>query len=223
MIKEKGRLFGKPFRPQKVEVLTPEATKYRAEQGMDARAEYKKLRKRAEERLRAFKRAGETSIEIYRDYVNRFPRLSEIGESKKELYYALSEVTRFLNYKQSTVGGYRAAVEKAYSTFEQHYINPPDIGSLSPEDKAGLLPSMDWRLFGELMRAIKIRGNSAAYYRGWQKAYREVLSKASRAGLSQQDLLQAVKQGDIRIGAKGGLYDVGKQRYIAGQWSKMGK
>ena len=216
------------FQRKAVEIYTPERAAYEMRQGRDIRAEYNTLRKRAQERLRELKSAGRENLEVYRDYVNRFPTLTEIGkgqyQDKQLLADAYAEVTRFLNMRQSTVGGYRASVEQAAATFEKHYGDE--------------LPHMDYELVGEMMRAIKDSERGKAYYHNWKKTYRGVLGNAEkyflsdkeaktldakdRSELAQSRLLEAVKSGDISIGPKGGLVDESTGRHIAGKWAGMG-
>ena len=200
------------FQRKAVEIYTPERAAYEMRQGRDIRAEYATLRHRAQERLRELKTSGRENLEVYRDYKNRFPTLTEIGKGKYQdkqlLADAYAEVTRFLNMRQSTVGGYKESAEQAASTFEKHYGDE--------------LPYMDHELFGEMMRAIKDSERGKAYYRNWKKTYRALLSNADRAGLSQDDLLDAIKSGEISIGPKGGLVDESTGRHIAGKWAGMG-
>lgn len=195
------------FKRKAVEVYTPERALYEMRSGVDIMAQYQVLRKRAEQRLRDLAAGGGQNLDVYRDYVNRFPRKSEIGKDARFLADAMAEVTRFLNLRESTIGGYREAVSEAEQTFQEHYGDE--------------LPSMDWNLFGEMMRAIKSHANATAYYRNWKKTYRELLSRADRAGLSQEELTEAIQNGEIRLGPKGGLLSGADQRYITRQWSRM--
>lgn len=200
------------FEPKRVDVLIPEQVRFFAQQGRDIRAEYSVLRHRAEQRLRDLTAGGFGNLDVVRNYRNRFPTLTEIGAKGKEdmglLSDAYAEVTRFLNLKTSTRGGYRESVREAETTFRRHYGDE--------------LPDMPMGLFGEMMRAIKGDGVSKAYYGQWKKTYRAVLSNADRAGLSPDDLLSAVQNGEIRIGPKGGLYDESTGARIAGKWAGMG-
>ena len=200
------------FERKQVDVLTPEQAALKMREGFDLRSEYMILRKRAEQRLRDLKSAGFGSSQIYRENKNLFPTAKEIGTGQKMnkglLYDAYAEVTRFLAAKRSTAGGIRAELSQAAETFRGHYGDE--------------LPDMPQELFGELMRAIKGHAQGKAYYRGWQKAYRQVLSNADRAGLSPDNLLDAVKNGEIQIGPKGGLWDVAEGRRISGKWAGMG-
>lgn len=201
------------FERKQVDVYTPELASWKASQpGFDVRREYAILRKRAEQRLRDLKAAGYSSSDIYRDWKNRFPTLKEIGSGagmdRQLLYDALSEVTRFLAMKRTTVGGYREVERKAEETFRRHYGDE--------------LPAMSQGLFGELMQSIKTGAVSEAYYRGWKGAYRKVLSNAGRAGLSEKQLVGLIKSGDIRLGPKGGLWNAQTGRRISGKWKSMG-
>lgn len=212
MAKNVDRLREYQYRPKTVDVLTPEQAAYLAKQGVDIRAEYAVLRKRANQRLRDLAAAGFGKSDVYRDWVNRLPTLIEIGSGTgmdtSLLYDAIAEATRFLAMKRSTVGGYNEYLERTAHTFARHYGKE--------------LPEMEPELFGELMRSIKAHASAESYYRGWQTAYRKVLSNAKRAGLTQDQLIEAVQNGEISIGAKGGLKDDATGRYITRQWEGMG-
>ena len=201
---------GRDFQPKAVEVYTPEKAAYMHSQGADIRGEYAVLRHRAEQRLRDLKAGGGENLDVYRDYVHRFPSLREIGKGsgmdKQLLYDAMAEVTRFLNMRQSTIGGYHASIREAHDTFREHYVD------------TGELPDIDPKVFGELMRAIKSHANAAAYYKGWKKAYRELVNKSEAAGIDPDALVDALNNGDVVIGPKGGLYDPEAQRYISAKW-----
>lgn len=194
------------FQRKIVDVLIPEQVEHRIMQGFDVKAEYRILRKRAEQRIRDLESAGFKNLDTVRNYKNRFPRVKEIYD-KSMLADAYAEVTRFLNLRQSTVGGYREAMAQAESTFREHYGDE--------------LPDMPQALFGEMMRAIKESANAKAYYKGWKATYRQVLSNADRAGLSPEDLADAIKNGEINLGPKGGLYDASTGAKIRGRWAGM--
>lgn len=205
------------FIRKEVPVYTPEMLAFQVfSEGRkleDVRSEYATLAKRARQRLADMeRRGGGVQYEALRNYKNRFPFMKEIGSGgqidKNLLFDALAEVTRFLNLKGSTIGGIHETETALQTTFQKHYGDE--------------LPEMDAALFGELMRSIKTSAQKEAYYEGWKKAYRGVLSRADKAGLSQKDLLKAVHGGQITIGPKGGLWDVQRQDYIRGKWSALG-
>lgn len=205
------------FKRKEVPIYTPEMLAFQVSaEGRnlaDVRREYATLAKRARQRLTDIeRRGGGAEYEIMRNYKNRFPMMAEIGSGKgidkNLLFDALAEVTRFLNMKGSTIGGIRATEAQAQATFQRHY--------------GGEVPFMPQSLFGELMRSIKTEAGGKSYYRGWKKAYRAVLSNAEKAKLTPNQLLSAVKQGQIQIGPKGGLYDVQRQRAIRGTWNALG-
>lgn len=204
--------MGNKFQRKNVVVLIPEQVQFFYNQGRDIRGEYRVLRKIAEQRLRDMTSAGYGGLDVVRNYKNRFPTLNEIGTKGKEdvglLSDAYAEVTRFLNLRTTTVGGYRSAEKQARETFSRHYGDE--------------LPEMPHGLFGEMMRAIKGAGDGKAYYGQWKKTYRALLSNADKSGLSLDDLEEAVKNGEISIGPKGGLYDESTGARIRGMWHGMG-
>ena len=181
------------YKPEKVEVLTPEKARYLAEaEGRNIMQEYTRLRKVAQERLRKLEKAGLSDTAVYSENVHRFPGKKEIGSDMRMLYDAIADVTQFLAAKKSTVGGYRAGAESAIEKFTR------------PDGSEGLT-GMDWRTFGKMMGAIKSHARSSAYYRGWKNAYRSALSAAKKRGMSAEQLNAAVAAGTIQIGVRGGL------------------
>ena len=174
---------------------------------------YERYAKVARERIRKLEVKGSGGLEIVRDYKNRFPYMKELGRGttldKTLLYDALSEVSHFLNLKQSTLGGYHAQIAAAEETFSRHYGDE--------------LPPMSRELFGELMRSIKSRANAEAYYRGWKKAYRALASAVQRKGLSEKDLVNAIKNDVVTIGPKGGIWGERVGAKLRKNWNSMGE
>ena len=202
------------FKRKPVDVLTPEEVLAQMkETPEEVREEYKKLRHRAEQRLRDLKAAGMTGSRIYQDWVNRFPRLTEIGpkgsEDKQLLADAMAEVTRFLHAKLSTPGGQRAAVAAIREQMEEE-----DYDEAVPQ-------TLPWDVFGELMRGIKTSARAEQFYGKWQRSYRNVIARAERAGLSMEKLSEALQLKQIRIGPGGGLWDVQRGKRIQGKWAAM--
>lgn len=77
--------------------------KYHIDQS-DAKKEYQRLRKIANERLRKLAKAGYTDTRVYKDYIGFFTPYSKI-RSTRMLAIQLSNVRHFLDLKTSTVGG----------------------------------------------------------------------------------------------------------------------
>lgn len=201
------RGHGYGFKAETFEMMTPEAARYLAEaEEFDAVKEYRRMRKIAQERLRKLRKAGAGNLEIYTDNVNRFPSFKEIGSDKRMLYDALSEVSRFLSSKRSTVGGVSEYFRQSQATFERHY------GEEFGEDL------LDWRTFGALMDAMTKSAASIANYTLWKRSYRAVQRNAKRAGLSPGELGRLVAEKKITIGPGGGLYDAGTQKRIRKGW-----
>lgn len=202
------------FRVKPVEILTPEAARYQDIQGQDIRGLYRTYRKRAEQRLRDMDAAGMAHLEVYTDYKNRFPTLKEIGSGqsadRQMLYDAMAEVTRFLNMRDTTPGGYHERLSQASETFQRHY----------GAEFQGL--TLSQAALGGLMEAIRGSARGRAYYRGWKNAYRKVLSTATKAGFTGGKLEEALKSGAVKIGAGGGMIDTASNKYIRGKWNKMG-
>ena len=197
------------FTPKSYDVLTPEEARYYADQGRNIRKEYQEMRRTAEKRLKALENAGLADTSVYKENVNRFPRLTEIGTDSRLLYDAVAEVTHFLARKKSTVYGYREYEEKSMDKFLTHY-------------KAEGLTQLSWKAFGTMMESIKGTAKTSAYYRRWKTAYRAALSRAEKLGLTMEQLNENVSRGLIKIGASGGLLDE-KGRAIRKGWAGLGK
>lgn len=205
------------FERREYQVYTPEMARYLVEaEGFDVRREYTRMRKVAQDRLYKLVKHGFTTFDIVASNVNRFPRLVEIGNDKQMLYDALSEVSRFLNLQQSTVGGMHEKERKWREKFEQHYTG----SGLKPDEQ---MPNVDYRLFGEMMCAIKSHAMSKIYYNCWKQTYRKIVASAEKHGWTPAELADMVRNEQITIGPRGGLYDAETQRRITRTWDRMGK
>lgn len=207
----------KDFEFKRIEytVYTPEMARYLAEaEGFDVRREYMRMRKVAQDRLYKLKKRGFASFDIVASNVNRFPRIVEIGNDKQMLYDALAEVSRFLNLKQSTVGGMNETERKWRETFEKHHTGK----GLKPEEQ---MPDVDYHLFGEMMRSIKAHAMTKIYYNRWKQTYRKIVASAEKHGWSPAELAEMIQNEQITVGPKGGLYDAETQRRITRTWNRM--
>ena len=174
------------------------------------REEYSAMRDIAQKRLGRLKAAGLEGTQLYRDWVNRFPMLREIGKTDtRYLAESLVEVSRFLAMKTSTLSGMKSAVASSRETFEKHY--GPEFGKMSAKE---------YQLFRETMASIKSSG--AAYYRQWKKSFRKVLDKTRSGKVDINNLLDKIKNKDAVIGPKGGIYDARTKKSIEKTWSEMG-
>lgn len=207
--KQAERIAKYRFQPKSYEVLTPEEVRYYSDQGRNIRKEYQAMRRTAEKRLKALEKDGLADTSIYKENVNRFPRLTEIGKDSGLLYDAVAEVSHFLAMKKSTVYGYREWEEKSMEKF---------MGNYGSEG----FTQLSWKAFGSLMEHIKGTAQTAAYYRRWKTAYRAAVSRAEKLGLSVEELNEKVSRGQIKIGAAGGLLDA-KGRSIRAGWAGLGK
>lgn len=205
------------FERREYQVYTPEMARYLAEaEGFDVRQEYKRMRNVAQDRLYKLAKKGFATYDIVASNVNRFPGLVEVGNDQQMLYDALAEVSRFLNLKQSTVGGMHETERAWKEKFESHY-DRPDL------EEFERVHNVNPALFGEVMRAIKSHANGKMYYSRWKETYRKVVASANKKGITEDDLLQLVRNEKISIGPKGGLYDAATQRRITNTWDRMGK
>lgn len=81
------------------------------------RAEYKKLYRVAQKRLRSFEKAGRTYTEAYKYNINRIKPLTKLSE--RELSTALYDVKQFLTAKTGSVSGQKAYEKEAIQSFHE--------------------------------------------------------------------------------------------------------
>lgn len=84
----------------------------------EARAEYARLRKVANARLKRMEKAGYTSSRAYRFYGDGFESLR--GADITTVRERLADVAHFIGLKTSSITGQRAAVKKGVSTMQSH-------------------------------------------------------------------------------------------------------
>ena len=90
------------------------------------RKEYTRLRDISQKRLKRLAAAGYSEDQIYKQNVNKFKELKDI-KSQGELAQRLSDLSRFISYKGSTVAGQKAIMKKSLSTLHEHgydFVNP---------------------------------------------------------------------------------------------------
>lgn len=92
--------------------------KYHIDQS-EAKKEYQRLRKIANERLRKLAKAGYTDTQIYRDYIGLFTPYSKL-KSTRSLAIQLSNVRHFLDLQTSTVGGMHKLENKVLKTLHEN-------------------------------------------------------------------------------------------------------
>ena len=178
----------------------------------DMRREYSAMRDIAQKRLALLKSEGYDATQLYRDWVNRFPMLKEIGKTDtRYLAESVVDVTRFLAMKTSTVTGQREQFAKSLDKWSTHYSR--DFGGTSP---------VEHQLFREMMRSIKDHAHADAYYRNWKSSFRKVLSKARSGKIDLEKLMEKLKRQDVTVGPKGGIYDARTKKSIEKTWSEMG-
>lgn len=95
----------------------PEALKVR--DSAELRAEYARLRDIAQKRLSRLAKSEFASGAIYQNNKNKFPKLSEI-KTDAELRLKLSELSRFVEAKTSSVSGLRAKRKKQLETLKEN-------------------------------------------------------------------------------------------------------
>ena len=103
-------------------LATPEGEKI-------VRKEYTRLRDISQKRLKRLKAAGYESTQQYKRNVLHYPKLKDI-KSKTELAYRLSDLSRFIEAKTSTVSGIKETQKKAIETMHEHgydFINSSNI------------------------------------------------------------------------------------------------
>lgn len=96
----------------------------------EIRKEYSRLRDVAQKRLHRFEAAGATTYQAYQDNKNAFPTLAKLG-SDEDVIFALSDVSRFLRSKQSSLSGIKEIRNKALSTMREQGIDFVDEGNFA--------------------------------------------------------------------------------------------
>ena len=85
----------------------------------DVRKEYTRLRDIAQKRLKRMAAAGYGNTQMFKMNINKFPKLKDIG-SPEELAQRLSELSRFVMAKESTISGMKSANQKRLDTLLEH-------------------------------------------------------------------------------------------------------
>lgn len=173
----------------------------------DLRREYSALRDIAQKRVGRLK-SEFSGTQLYRDYVNRFPLLREIGKTdQKNLAEALADVSRFLQMPESTITGYR----KKYSS-----VGPDGgltIGGMSPSE---------YQKFREYMKDVRNTKGLKGSYNTFRRGFRSVLNKARSGKVDLDKVMDDFKANRITIGPRGGIYDANTQQRISDRWTQMG-
>ena len=86
------------------------------------RKEYTRLRDIAQKRLKRLAQAGYEETEAYKRNINHYPKLSEI-KTDYELMGRLSDLSRFITAKGSTVSGRKEIEQKTLETLHSHGYN----------------------------------------------------------------------------------------------------
>ena len=95
----------------------------------EVRKEYTRLRDISQKRLKRLAKAGYTDTEVYRRNVKHYLKLKDI-KSKSELAQRLSDLSRFVASKQSTVSGIKEKERKALESLSEHgygFVNESNI------------------------------------------------------------------------------------------------
>lgn len=88
----------------------------------DIRKEYTRLRDIAQKRLKRMGKSMFKDTQTYLKNVNHYPKLKDI-KSESELASRLSDLSRFITSKTSTLSGMEAQMNKALETLHEHDYN----------------------------------------------------------------------------------------------------
>lgn len=108
------------------------------------RKEYTRLRDIAQKRLKRMEKAGFASYNVYRINIKHYPKLADIG-SPEELAQRLSDLSRFIMAKESTVSAIKDVNRKKLRTLHEHGYdfvtvdNLQDFGEFMEEYRAQML------------------------------------------------------------------------------------
>lgn len=154
----------------------------------------RKLAKRANERLRQFEKHGMTEAHVYQRatlYRHRFQAGCK-SMTDKAIAAELRRVVEFLNYKTSTVAGYRRYVNEAKQALRKHGVSEDTLSSREFYD---ILSSSSFRkLHGvseEIVQFIDIAHDEGSSWVDIQEAiddYRKGKTKTLRALYKSQGL-----------------------------------
>lgn len=110
----------------------------------DIRKEYTRLRDIAQKRLKRLKAAGYANTDVYKKNYKHYPLLKDV-KSENELAQRLSDLSRFIVAKRSTVSGFKSIKEKSLKTLHEHGYtfvtkeNYEDFGQFMEEYRNQLL------------------------------------------------------------------------------------
>lgn len=113
------------------EYYTPSALLNTIREGneQEVRSEYSKLRAIAMKRLSRLEAAGMDDTQSYLRNINHYPKLKDI-KTKQELAGRLSDLSRFIKAKQSTVSGQKEIRKKTVETLNSHgydFVNMDNV------------------------------------------------------------------------------------------------
>ena len=112
---------------------TPSEIKAKLEAGGDlkreVRKEYTRLRDIAQKRIKRLAKAGYTDTEVYQRNYKHYPKLKSI-KSDSELAQRLSDLSRFVASKSSTVKGLKEREKKVLETVHKHKYKWVDESSI---------------------------------------------------------------------------------------------
>ena len=102
---------------------TPSEIKAKLEAGGDlekeVRKEYTRLRDISQKRLKRLAAAGYTNTDVYQKNVHHYPKLKDI-KTKSELAQRLSDLSRFIASRMSTVKGIKDTRSQRIRTLHEH-------------------------------------------------------------------------------------------------------
>lgn len=185
------------FNPSKLreEWITPQLAKAKYPSDAVLRSEYSRLRSIAMKRLGRMEGKAEAA-ETLAQHAEGFPTLKEIGSDRADVVTALSDLSRFLSAKRSSISGIRESNKRITSALQAKGIN---------------VSQKDLKEYGKFMnrmkRAFGVSGGSYGSQR-IADAWNELKSKGR---VSKKDMQKALDQAKIDI-EKENRRRIGKHR-----------
>lgn len=172
------------------------------------RADYSKMRKLANQRLKRFEGTQWTKSAIYKFNKNRFKRLDEV-KSAEELAYLIVEVKSFIENPLSTITGQQRRIKKQVEKLHEvgfTFVNTQNFS--------------DFAMFMDRMRALSI----SSQYDSEQAA--EVWNKLRKEGAKPAEVAEAFNQytdEQLKEAPKAGDHIVVSSNRISEIWRKTRK
>ena len=194
------------YNPSKLreEWITPQLAKAKYPSDAVLRSEYSRLRSIAMKRLGRMQGKAETA-ETLAQHAEGFPTLKEIGSDRADVVTALSDLSRFLSAKRSSISGIRESNKRITAALQAKGIN---------------VSQKDLKEYGKFMNRMKRAFGVGSGSYGSQRVADAWNELKARGKISKKEMQKALDQAKIdiekenrrRIGAHRKSYNARKAR-----------